>query len=432
MNQPGRFAGDTPKGTVDSMKRSSNSTFRYAGGTLAVASALLLVSAGCSRQAPVAMAPPVQPAMAPPMAGGGMGGGMQPNGSAGVYQWQDVPVGQQVPVTRAVFDQGGYQLYCQTGETIVVPFVNQNMYVMKFGQSADGSTYFVNDGQVPTLYIPRGGSLENTVAQGARWYPFPQNYAYTQPVYMGLAPTWNDYLGMGWYPGMSYYGGYWGYHPGLAFSPMPGLMINIGGHPYYGWSAYRSYYYANPYSRVYVRSAPSYRYNSVGRQASSAFGRSSFGSTRSTTGSFSRTTGSTGSFGRSTGSTGSFGRSTGSTGSFGRASSGGSFGRTTTGSSGSFGRSSGFGNSSSGFGSSSRSTGSFGSGSSGFGSSSRRSSGSFGGSSSSGFGSSSRSSSSFGSSTRSSGFGSFGGSSGRSSSSFGSSRSSGGSFGRRH
>ena len=260
---------------------------------LALATVAGLLAAGCTHQQPVAMAPPVSqpmqaaPPMQQPMNNGGYAnnGGMDPSqqGAQNVFPWNQVPLNQQVPITRAVFDQGGYQLYDNTGDTIAIPFANQNMYVLKFGQSANGSTYFVNDGNAPTLYVPSGGYLENAAAQGAKWYPFSQGFQYTQPVYLGIAPTWNDYVGMGWYPGMSYYGGYWGLHPGMAFSPMAGLYFNIGGTPYYGWNSYQSYYGGHPYNRVYVRSAPSYSFYSAGRGTTGSFGRSSgFGGSANT------------------------------------------------------------------------------------------------------------------------------------------------------
>ncbi|MDX1933735.1 MAG: hypothetical protein SFU56_14145 [Capsulimonadales bacterium] len=386
--------------------------------------------AGCSRPQPVTMAPPVpqppvQQAPAP--------------GSAGVFNWQDVPQGQQVPINRAIFDQGGYQMYAASGETIVVPFVNQNMYVMKFGRSNNGGMYFVNEGAAPTLYVPNGGFLENAAAQNARWYPFSNNYSYTRPVYIGLAPTWGDYLAMGWYPGMTYYGGYWGYNPwrpGFAFTPMIGLNFNIGGRPYYGWDSYRNYYTYNSAGRIGWNNRSSYNYASVNRRSpgTGSFGRTSFGSTGRSTGSFGSTGRSGGSsFGRSSGSTGSFGGSrnnfgtasnrpgtgffgSGGSSSFGRSSGGSSFGSGSS-SFGSRPSSGSFGGSSSGFGTTSRSRGSFGSGSSGFsgGSSFGRSSGSSFGGGSSSFGRSSGSSSSFG---RSSGSSSFG----RSSGSFGGGR----------
>ena len=389
---------------------------------------------GCYREKPVAMAPPVS--APPPVA--------QSNGE--VYQWQDVPKGQEIAITRAVFDQGGYQLYASTGETIVVPFANQNMYVMKFGKSENGGMYFVSDGSTPTLYVPNGVGLENAAAQGAKWYPFPQNYAYTRPVYMGLAPTWADYVAMSWYPGMLYYGGYFGYRPwvpGLMYSPMVGLNINIGGRPYYGWNSYSTYYRSNPIGRVGWSSRPSYNYNSVGRRTgSSSFGsasgsRGSFGSAagRSTFGGGGRTGG--GSFGSSTTRTpfgggsartsgGSFGSSSTRTPFGGSArTSGGSFGssstRTPFGGGSTSAPSSGFGASRSGrtgsFGSSTPASG-FGSTRAPFGGSTRSSGGGFFG----GGSSSTRSSGGgfFGSSTRSSGGGFFGGgSSGRRSGGFG-------------
>jgi hypothetical protein len=335
--------------------------------------------AGCTQPRPVVMAPPVappQPAMAAPVSNGE------------VYNWRDVPAGQQVPITRAVFDQGGYQLYAASGETIAVPFENQNMYVMKFGRTS-GQMYFINENNTtPTLYVREGAFLENAAAQGAKWYPFPQNYAYTQPVYLGVAPSWSAYTGMGWYPGMTYYGGYYSTSPwvsGMAFGAMVGMMANIGGRPYYGWNSYSTYYRSNPTNRVLINNSRSnFNYSSVGRRSPSA-------------GSFSRSSGGTGSFGgrSATGtrpggsgfsaSRPSFGSGSKTTGSFGGGSSanrpsfgGGSSAARPSFGSGSSGSRPSFG------GGSSASRPSFGSGSSGF-SSSRPSGGSsFGGGRSSG------------------------------------------------
>ena len=95
-----------------------------------VSAALTLTLTGCAHNSPppVMLAPPATPVtIAQPTDGA-------PGQAAGVYNWTDVPVNQQVPISRAVFDQGGYQLYSPQG-TIVVPFANQNLYVMKFGQS---------------------------------------------------------------------------------------------------------------------------------------------------------------------------------------------------------------------------------------------------------------------------------------------------------
>ncbi|MBC8104871.1 MAG: hypothetical protein H7Z41_20035 [Cytophagales bacterium] len=377
------------------------------GGALLAAAPILLITtllgSGCSRPQPTVMAPPMNNPSAPmvntaPPVAGGQAGAL-PSGE-GVFDWHDVPTGQEVPITRGVFDQSGYQLFAGNGETIVVPFANQNMYVMRFGKSTNGRMYFVSSGTVPTLYVPNGGYLENAVAQGARWFPFPQNYAYTQPVYLGIAPSWGAYTGMGWYPGMAYYGGYWspnpyGYGGGFGgFAPMVGLSFLIGGRPYYGWNSYSNYYRSNPGSSVRMRTV--YNYNSVRRTSPSAFGRSRSGTASSRTGG-------TGSFGSSSRRTGG----TGPSGSFGSGSGSSGFGTSGRRSGGSFGS-----GSSSGYG------GSFGSGSG------RRTfgGGSFGSSSS---GSSSSSGGSFGSSRRSSGGGSFGGGS------FGGGRRSSGGFGRR-
>ena len=364
-----------------------------------------IVAAGCGspQMPPVSQAPPISANMpsgynAPPMQANAQ---MQPQGSAGVYQWQDVPLNQQVPISRAVFDQGGYQIFAQSGETIVVPFANQNLYVLKFGQT-NGNPYFVNEGSAPVLYLSPGGFLENAAAQGARWYPFSQNYAYTQPVYVGLAPSWNDYVGMGWYPGMHYYGGMWGMTP-YSHLWMPGFYINIGGNRYTDYGRYRSYY------TTHTNYAPMRTvYSNYGTRSTGSFGTgrvsSGFGNRAGSTGSFGTGRTSSG-FGNGAGSTGSFGsgRSSGFGGANG---SGGSFGagrsRTTFGSPGASGSGS--------FGSGTRASGgsSFG-GASGYSNTPRASGGSFGGG-------------------RSSSGGSFGG--GRSSGgSFGGGRSSGSSFG---
>lgn len=251
--------------------------------------ALLLAGCGHSNQ-PVMMAPPTNPVTISQQPGGygqnggdnqGAGYNQNQNGApSGAYNWTEVPVNQQVQITRAVFDQGGYQLYSPQG-TIVVPFANQNLYVMKFGQSQSGGMYFVSNGQFPTLFIPSGGYLDNAAQPGAHWYPFAQNYAYTQPVYVGLAPSWSAFSGMGWYPGMSYYGGYWGYNP-YGFAPMMGLHFLIGGSPYYGWNSYHSYYMGHPgYSPMRVVNRTVYN-----QAARTSFNRNSFGNSPSGRNSF--------------------------------------------------------------------------------------------------------------------------------------------------
>jgi len=371
---------------------------------------------GCSHPQPTAtMAPPVAQQMGGAPVNGGMNGTMNGgNGGGmaqgGVYNWQDVPAGQQVGIARAQFDQGGYQLVTDNGDTIVVPFANNNLYVMRFGRT-NGQTYFVNEGGVPTLYVAPNYGLANASAQGALWYPLPSNFNYSQPVYVGIAPSWNAFMGMGWYPGMSVYGGMWGYHSyGMAW--MPGFNIFIGGHPYNGWNSYYTYYNHNPgyirttyvnrsYYSTPLRGTGSYHYTGSYRSTGS------FGSGTRSTGSFGSTR-STGSFGSGTRSTGSFGSGTRTTGSFGSGSS--------TRPAGSFG---------SGSGTTTRPSGSFNGGSSGF--TPRSSSGSSFGSGSSGSGSSfgggstrpSGSSSFGGGSSRPSGSSSFGGGGTRSSGSFG-------------
>ncbi len=170
-----------------------------------------------------------------------------------VFDWRSVPRGQRLPVERAAFDREGYQITTPDG-TILVPFANQNLYVMKFARSFRGGTYFVNQGDAPVLYLADGFGLQNAAAQNAVWYPLPPAYQPQNPVYVGLAPSWNDYTGMGWYPGMAYYGGVVSpfYRPGLIFHAWtPGYRVNIGGRNYANYRAYTNYYRKTPgFARV--------------------------------------------------------------------------------------------------------------------------------------------------------------------------------------
>ena len=172
---------------------------------------------------------------------------------ANVFNWRSVPVGQRVPVERAAFDREGYQITTPDG-VIVIPFANQNLYVLKFARSLRGGTYFENQGAAPVLYLANGFGLANAAAQGAIWYPLPALYQPANPVYVGLAPSWNEYTSMGWYPGMNYYGGLYSpyYQPGMMFhSWTPGYAVNIGGRRYANYRSYTNYYQKTPgFSRV--------------------------------------------------------------------------------------------------------------------------------------------------------------------------------------
>lgn len=178
-------------------------------------------------------------------------------GASVVFNWQETPQYQRVPIERAVFDRGGYQLYDSDGEAIIVPFTNDNLYVMKFAVSSDGSTYFVNDGSTPVMYMPDNGYMAYGGDPTGRWYPFTHSWHPSTAVYIGLAPSWNDYVSMGWYPNMSYYGGYYSNQASLSIgmgSPELGLSFQIGGAQYNGWGSYSNYYGAHraPYAVTVV------------------------------------------------------------------------------------------------------------------------------------------------------------------------------------
>lgn len=281
-----------------------------------------------------------------------------------VFTWRSVPVGQRVPVERATFDQQGYQITTPDG-VIVIPFANQNLYVLKFARSLRGGTYFENQGSAPALYLANGFGLMNTAAQGAMWYPLPASYQPASPVYVGLAPSWNEYTSMGWYPGMTYYGGLYSpyYHPGMMFhSWTPGYVVNAGGRPYTNYRSYADYYHSTPgFARVAsggaIYSQPRaaryashggnmFRNNAAGNSGNFGAGRAPTGA--SNAGGMSGTRprrsfggGSNPAFHNTPRSGGSFGNGNGQSSSSGASSSGNSGGRSSGG--GSFGRGGGYG-----------------------------------------------------------------------------------------
>ncbi len=222
-------------------------------GALSVAALGLLFLTGPARSDDLyTMAPPIQADSSAQNYDNSYDNAQADVSADSVFNWSEVPQNQQVPIRRAVFDRGGYQLDDNAGETIVVPFANQNLYVMRFAVSGDGSTYFVNDGNAPTLYVPRDGYLENAAVPGARWYPFSEEFHPSHPVFLGCAPSWTAFVDMGWYPDMHCYGGYYGrdsFLSGGIFLPSFGLFFEIGGHHYDGWDHYREYseYHPAPY-----------------------------------------------------------------------------------------------------------------------------------------------------------------------------------------
>src|SRR5205085_8807058 len=88
-------AGNTIQEDVRLHAQRRRSTMRF--GILAAALVVGIALSGCSGS-------PSATPMAPPV-----GGSASSPGAQGVYNWQDVPRGQQVPVSAARFDQGGYQ-----------------------------------------------------------------------------------------------------------------------------------------------------------------------------------------------------------------------------------------------------------------------------------------------------------------------------------
>jgi hypothetical protein len=241
----------------------------------------VVIAMGVFGSMPLASA---QQPLAPPLRGGGINASY---GTTNLFDWHETPRDQRVEIIRATFDSYGYQLTDTNGQIISVPFTDSNLYVMQFGRTNNGM-YFVNDGdRTPILYLSADSFLENASVGGARWYPFPQRYYYTAPVYLGPAPSWNSYCTMGWYPSMVVYGGYYtrsAWRIGSVCEPISGWSISIGNRPCNNWDDFSYYCRTTPVQRVVfidqprrdwrdsrdLRSArPTYRYESRDRYESS-------------------------------------------------------------------------------------------------------------------------------------------------------------------
>lgn len=209
--------------------------FCFASGLLALVS--FAISAPAKSDSAVDLAPPVASAPAPS------------SSSDMIFNWKEIPVDTKVPLTKATFDQGGYQLYDEVGETIVVPFDNNNLYVMKFAQTTEPNFYFTNQDGVPVLYVPAGGYLENAAVPGATWFPFSEKFHPAQPVFIGIAPSWTAFVSMAWYPNMVVHCGYWTSRPyvsGVIVTPAFAFSIVLGGTHYHGWNPYLGYVRVHP------------------------------------------------------------------------------------------------------------------------------------------------------------------------------------------
>lgn len=227
------------------MKPNSLSFAKTQAPLVLIAVSVLSATPFAQAQTPTAMAPPIS-ARAP----------VPTNGT--VFDWHELTVGDTIRINHAVFDQNGYKLYADTGEVISVPFTNNDLYVMKFAKTI-GKMHFVNQGDTPVLYVPGSGYLENATVADARWYPFPPEFEYQQPVYIGPAPSWNDFTVMAWYPGMVFYGGYWGFSPwhvGVTYHSTPGLVIRINDGPRYGWNQYVAHYHEAPPRPIVIHDRP--------------------------------------------------------------------------------------------------------------------------------------------------------------------------------
>jgi hypothetical protein len=165
------------------------------------------------------------------------------------YNWSEVPLNRQVAIDRATFDLNGFDLIDRSNETILVPFPKNNPYVMQFAQTERKHMYFVNKGDGPVFYIPKNSYLSYALQPDARWYPMTRDFHPVDPVYEGLAPTWDALINMTWYPEMVFQGGYWSSKPvgpHAPVAPTPGLTFLIAGGIYRDWATFMSYTIEHP------------------------------------------------------------------------------------------------------------------------------------------------------------------------------------------
>jgi len=169
--------------------------------------------------------------------------------TASEYSWNLAPVDQHITILRATFDKGGYQLRTASGNLIVVPFSERNMFVMKFALTEDGGTYFVNSGSAPVLYMPADGYVENATLRGSFWYPFNRQFRPEMPVYAAVAPNWPAFTSMSWYRGMKCSGSFWTdtqFGPKGLVIPAVGLAYVVDGRRIEGWQKFRDWSQAHP------------------------------------------------------------------------------------------------------------------------------------------------------------------------------------------
>jgi len=159
-----------------------------------------------------------------------------------VRAWQSMTQGEKVPLEHGLIDQNGYRFVSTTGTTIVVPFTGNNLSVVQFGRAEGDTSYFVNAGASPVVYLSQEAYLENPAVDDARWYPLPGAFPITDPVYVAPAPNWNAYAAMGWYPGMVVYGGAWRATPVAPQAPTQGYAVVVNGETLQTWAAYRAYF----------------------------------------------------------------------------------------------------------------------------------------------------------------------------------------------
>jgi hypothetical protein len=226
-------------------ERSLALRFMSGTGVKRLAPMLSMLALCCALSAPVSLAAqtpdptPVKPAGQAQDAASSADAAFNSAAVPGPTPVSEVPKGKQIPVAGVKFDQGGYMVREEAGQTVDVPFANNNLDVMRFGRSTTGQAYLVNEDAGPVLYVPNHYFVTSNVAESVRWQPLPDSYLEASPIYVSIAPSWDAFIDLDFYPNMVWYGGVWGRRAGYL-EAMPHRAIAFGDRSF-GYDEYRTY-----------------------------------------------------------------------------------------------------------------------------------------------------------------------------------------------
>lgn len=223
----------------------------------AIARLAALFAAFAALATPALADPPASPSLAPSAGVEALLPSMD-----GSYYWFEATVNHPVLVDHVVLDSDGYTIFDKAGETIQVPLLTNNLFLVQFAPATGSQMVFENVGANPVLSLPKGAYVamppydarlaDNPMAveqSGARWYPFGSGFAPASPLFMAPAPTWGAYINSHWFPNMLIQGGFYTDRPiarGVTASPTPSVVFRVNGNIYRSWAGFESYCMLNP------------------------------------------------------------------------------------------------------------------------------------------------------------------------------------------